>query len=64
MSMLVIKSCIIFCSCVCVYEKMAGIFDDSQLEIIKVHKALSLRKKKHKSKKGKKGKGGSKAKKG
>ncbi len=43
---------------------MAGIFDDSQLEIIKIHKALSLRKKKHKSKKGKKGKGGSKAKKG
>ena len=38
-------------------EKMAGIFDDSQLEIIKIHKALSLRKKKHKSKKGKKGKG-------
>ena len=45
-------------------EKMAGIFDDSQLEIIKIHKAHSLRKKKHKSKKGKKGKGGSKAKKG
>ena len=45
-------------------EKMAGIFDDSQLEIIKIHKALSLRKKKHKSKKGKKGKGGSKVKKG
>ena len=45
-------------------EKMAGIFDDSQLEIIKIHKALSLTKKKHKSKKGKKGKGGSKAKKG
>ena len=45
-------------------EKMAGIFDDSQLEIIKIHNALSLRKKKHKSKKGKKGKGGSKAKKG
>ena len=44
-------------------EKMAGIFDDSQLEIIKIHKALSLRKKKHKSKKGKKGKGGSKSKK-
>lgn len=42
-------------------EKMAGIFDDSQLEIIKIHKALSLRKKKHK---GKKGKGGSKSKKG
>ena len=42
-------------------EKMAGIFDDSQLEIIKIKKALSLRKKKNKSKKGK---GGSKAKKG
>ena len=45
-------------------EKMAGIFDDSQLEIIKIHKALSLRKKKHKSKKGKKGRGGSKSNKG
>ena len=45
-------------------EKMAGIFDDSQLEIIKIKKALSLRKKKNKSKKGKKGKGGSKGKKG
>ena len=42
-------------------EKMAGIFDDSQLEIIKIHKALSLRKKKYKSKKGK---SGSKVKKG
>jgi len=37
-------------------EKMLGIFDDSQIEIIKIHKALSLRKKKHKGKKGKKGK--------
>ena len=36
-------------------EKMLGIFDDSQIEIIKIHKALSLRKKKHKGKKGKKG---------
>lgn len=36
-------------------EKMLGILDDSQLEIIKIHKALSLRKKKHKGKKGKKG---------
>ena len=45
-------------------EKMESIFDDSQLEIIKIHKALSLRKKKHKSKKGKKGKGGSKSNKG
>ena len=45
-------------------EKMASIFDDSQLEIIKIHKALSLRKKKHKSKKGKKGRGGSKSNKG
>lgn len=27
-------------------EKMLGIFDDSQIEIIKIHKALSLRKKK------------------
>ena len=35
-------------------EKMLGIFDDSQIEIIKIHKALSLRKKKHKGKKGKK----------
>ena len=43
-------------------EKMLGIFDDSQLEIIKIHKALSLRMKKHKGKKGKKGgkRGGSK----
>ena len=43
-------------------EKMLGIFDDSQIEIIKIHKALSLRKKKHKGKKGKKGgkRGGSK----
>ena len=39
-------------------EKMLGIFDDSQIEIIKIHKALSLRKKKHKGKKGKKGKKG------
>jgi len=39
-------------------EKMFGIFDDSQIEIIKIHKALSLRKKKHKGKKGKKGKKG------
>jgi len=41
---------------------MLGIFDDSQLEIIKIHKALSLRMKKHKGKKGKKGgkRGGSK----
>ena len=36
-------------------EKMLDIFDDSQIEIIKIHKALSLRKKKHKGKKGKKG---------
>ena len=35
-----------------------------QLEIIKIHKALSLRKKKHKSKKGKKGRGVSKSNKG
>ena len=42
-------------------EKMEGIFNDNQLEIIKIHKALSLRKKKHK---GKKGKGGSKSNKG
>ena len=35
---------------------MLGIFDDSQIEIIKIHKALSLRKKKHKGKKGNKGK--------
>ena len=44
-------------------EKMLGIFDDSQLEIIKIHKALSLRMKKHKGKKGKKGgkRGGSKS---
>ena len=43
-------------------EKMLGIFDNSQLEIIKIHKALSLRMKKHKGKKGKKGgkRGGSK----
>ena len=40
-------------------EKMLGIFDDSQLEIIKIHKALSLRMKKHKGKKGGK-RGGSK----
>ena len=40
-------------------EKMIGIFDDSQLEIIKIHKALSLRMKKHKGKKGGK-RGGSK----
>ena len=43
-------------------EKMEGIFNDNQLEIIKIHKALSLRMKKHKGKKGKKGgkRGGSK----
>ena len=43
-------------------EKMLDIFDDSQIEIIKIHKALSLRMKKHKGKKGKKGgkRGGSK----
>ena len=40
-------------------EKMEGIFNDNQLEIIKIHKALSLRKKKHKGKKGGK-RGGSK----
>ncbi len=40
-------------------EKMLGIFDDSQIEIIKIHKALSLRMKKHKGKKGGK-RGGSK----
>jgi hypothetical protein len=44
-------------------EKMANIFDDSQLEIIKIHKALELRKKKHRGQKGKKG-GGRKGRKG
>jgi len=36
-------------------EKMLNIFDDNQLEIIKIKKALELRMKKHKDKKGKKG---------
>ena len=40
---------------------MEGIFNDNQLEIIKIHKALSLRKKKHKGKKGKGGRKSNKA---
>ena len=34
-------------------EKMSNIFDDNQLEIIKIYKALEIRMKKHKSGKGK-----------
>jgi hypothetical protein len=44
-------------------EKMLGIFEASQLEIIKIHKALQLRMNKHKGQKGKKG-GGRKGKNG
>ena len=32
---------------------MSNIFDDNQLEIIKIHKALEIRMKKHKGGKGK-----------
>ena len=50
-------------------EKMSNIFDNGQLEIIKIHKALEMRMKKHKSGKGKmrggkKGLGGKKGSKG
>ena len=38
-----------------ILKKMLNIFDDNQLEIIKIKKALELRMKKHKDKKGKKG---------
>ncbi len=38
-------------------EKMETLFDDDQLEIIKIHKALELRMKKHRAQKGKKGGG-------
>ena len=44
-------------------EKMETLFDDDQLEIIKIHKALELRMKKHRAQKGKKG-GGRKGRKG
>ena len=36
-------------------EKLESIFDDKQMDIIKIHKALTLRMKKHRSSKGKKG---------
>ena len=38
-------------------EKMEALFNDDQLEIIKIHKALELRMKKHRGQKGKKGGG-------
>jgi len=38
-------------------DKLEALFTDGQLEIIKIHKALELRKKKHRSNKGKKGGG-------
>jgi Spy/CpxP family protein refolding chaperone len=44
-------------------EKMEALFNDDQLEIIKIHKALELRMKKHRGQKGKKG-GGRKGRKG
>ena len=44
-------------------EKMDALFNDDQLEIIKIHKALELRMKKHRGQKGKKG-GGRKGRKG
>ena len=44
-------------------EKMETLFNDYQLEIIKIHKALELRMKKHRDQKGKKG-GGRKGRKG
>ena len=44
-------------------EKMETLFNDDQLEIIKIHKALELRMKKHRGQKGKKG-GGRKGRKG
>jgi hypothetical protein len=45
-------------------DKLEALFTDGQLEIIKIHKALELRMKKHRSQKGKKGglRGGSKRK--
>ena len=36
-------------------DKMSGIFNDDQLEIIKIHKALEMRMKKHRGQKGKRG---------
>lgn len=39
-------------------DKLESIFDAAQLDIIKIHKALSLRMKKHRSSKGSKGKKG------
>ena len=44
-------------------EIMEALFNDDQLEIIKIHKALELRMKKHRGQKGKKG-GGRKGRKG
>lgn len=44
-------------------DKLEGLFTDGQLEIIKIHKALELRMKKHRGQKGKKG-GGRKGRKG
>ena len=44
-------------------EKMEALFNDNQLEIVKIHKALELRMKKHRGQKGKKG-GGRKGRKG
>jgi hypothetical protein len=44
-------------------DEMEALFNDDQLEIIKIHKALELRMKKHRGQKGKKG-GGRKGRKG
>jgi len=45
-------------------EKLTALFDDNQLDIIKIHKALEMRMKKHRSSKGDKGKKSKKGKKG